>query len=90
MADTAASTLLQWETTHFSEDPVGHGTGVLVRKSESGTVRLVRTTCKDLSKHGSEQSLYQPAFYSIFVYQPLPASLLQHICIPAFYSIFVI
>ena len=61
MADTAASTLLQWETTHFSEDPVGHGTGVLVRKSESGTVRLVRTACKALSKHGSEQSgVYQP------------------------------
>ena len=41
MADTAASTLLQWETTHFSEDAVNHTTGVLVCKSESGTVRLV-------------------------------------------------
>ena len=41
MADTAASTLLQWETTHFSEDAVNHATGVLVCKSESGTVRLV-------------------------------------------------
>ena len=56
MADTAASTLLQWETTHFSEDPVSHATGLLVRKSESGTVGLVRTACKELSKHGSEQS----------------------------------
>ena len=36
--DNYTSTLLQRETTHFSEDPVGHGTGVLVRKSESGTV----------------------------------------------------
>ena len=61
MADTAASTLLQWETTHFSEDPINHSTGVLVHKSESGTVRLVRTACKALSKHGSEQSgIYQP------------------------------
>ena len=66
MADTAASTLLQWETTHFSEDPVGHSTGVLVHKSESGTVRLVQTACKALSKHGSEQSEY--------------ISLLQYIC----------
>ena len=41
MADTAASTLLQWETTHFSEDAVNHATGILVCKSESGTVRLV-------------------------------------------------
>ena len=41
MADTAASTLLQWETTLFSEDAVNHATGVLVRKSESGTVKLV-------------------------------------------------
>ena len=61
MADTAASTLLQWETTHFSEDPVNHATGVLVCKSESGTVRLVRTACKALSKHGRKQSgVYQP------------------------------
>ena len=41
MTDTAASTLLQWEITHFSEDPVSHATGVLVHESESGTVRLV-------------------------------------------------
>ena len=34
---------------------------VLVRKSESGIVRLIRTACKALSKHGSEQSgMYQP------------------------------
>ena len=59
--DTAASTLLQWETIHFSEDPVGHGTVVLVHKSESGAVRFVQTACKALSKHGSEQSgVYQP------------------------------
>ena len=59
MADAAASTLVQWEATHFSEDPAG--SGVLVRKSESGTVRLVRTACKALCKHGSEQSgVYQP------------------------------
>ena len=40
--DNYTSTLLQRETTHFSaEDPVGHGTGVLVRKSESGTVNCL-------------------------------------------------
>ena len=58
MADTAASTLLQWEKAHFSEDPAG--SGVLVRKSESDIIRLVCTSCKALSKHGSEQSgVYQ-------------------------------
>ena len=50
--------MLQWEATHFSEDPVG--AGVLVCKSESGTVRLIRTACKAFSKHGFEQSgVYQ-------------------------------
>ena len=58
IADVSSSTLLQWEATHFSEDPAG--AGVLVRKSESGTVRLIRTACKAFSKHGCEQSgVYQ-------------------------------
>ena len=54
MADTAASTLLQWEKAHFSEHPAG--SRVLVCKSESGIIRLMCTSCKALSKHGSEQS----------------------------------
>ena len=58
IADVSSSTLLQWEATHFSEDPAG--AGVLVRKSESGTLRLIRTACKAFSKHGCEQSgVYQ-------------------------------
>ena len=61
MADTASSTLLQWELSHF-EGSVGAATlfgGV--KKSESGIIRLVRTACKALCKHGSEQSgVYQP------------------------------
>ena len=58
MADAAASTLLQWEATHFSADPTS--SSVSVRKSESGIVRLVCTACKALSKHGSEQNgVYQ-------------------------------
>ena len=60
MADTASSTLHQWETSHFGHCSGGSQLGpgpVLVRKSESGTVRLIRTVCK----HGSEQSgVYQP------------------------------
>ena len=59
MADTASATLCQWETTHFEGAPVQ--TCVLKRKSESGIVRLIRTACKVLSKHGSEQSgVYLP------------------------------
>ena len=58
MADTAASVLCQWEATTLVS---ATGSGVIVRKSESGTVRLVRTACKALSKHGSEQcGVYQP------------------------------
>jgi len=57
MADTAASVLCHWEATTVLSDA---GSGVIVKKSESGTVRLIRTACKALSKHGSEQSgVYQ-------------------------------
>ena len=62
MADVASSTLLQWELTHF-EGTVGAAAlfGSTTRQSESGIVRLVRTACKALCKHGSEQSgVYQP------------------------------
>ena len=61
MADTAASTLLEWETNHFEDSGKPAGPSVLANKSESGTVRLIRTACKALSKHGSEQSgVFQP------------------------------
>ena len=66
MADTTASVLCQWESTTVTATA---GSGVIVRKSESGTVRLVRTACKALSKHGSEQS---------GVYQPFTTFLLSH------------
>ena len=62
MADTASSTLLQWELTHF-EETIGAATLLVhnIKKSESGITCLVRTACKALSKHGSEQSgVYQP------------------------------
>ena len=61
MADTTSSTLLQWESTHF-DSPVGAVASVITAsKSEAGTVRLVRTTCKAMCRHGSEQSgVYQP------------------------------
>ena len=62
MADVASSTLLQWELTHF-EGTVGAAAlfSSATRQSESGIVRLIRTACKALCKHGSEQSgVYQP------------------------------
>ena len=60
MADCASSTLLQWESTHFDGN-VPPNRHVLVRKSEPGAIRLIRTACKALSRHGSEQSgVYQP------------------------------
>ena len=52
MAGTAAFVLCHWEAATVTSTI---GSGVIVRKSESDTVRLVRTACKALSKHGSEQ-----------------------------------
>ena len=61
MADTASSTLLRWEAIHFEESPSQPSGSKFTQKSESGSVRLIRTACKALSKHGSEQSgVYQP------------------------------
>ena len=64
MADVASSSLLQWELTHF-EGTVGAAALFIIssatRQPESGIVRLIRTACKALCKHGSEQSgVYQP------------------------------
>ena len=61
MADATSSTLIQWEHTHF-DAPVGAAASVITAsKSEAGTVRLVRTTCKAMCRHGSEQAgVYQP------------------------------
>ena len=53
MANTTASVLCQWEATTVTSTT---GSGVIARKSKAGTVRLVRTACKALCKHGSEQS----------------------------------
>ena len=53
IADVAASTLEQWESAHFEGNPPFQSK--FSRKSESGTVRLIRTACKALSKHGNEQ-----------------------------------
>jgi len=66
MADTASSVLCHWEAANVTSTI---GSGVIVQKSESGTVQLVRTACKVLSKHGSEQS---------GVYQSFTAFLLSH------------
>ena len=62
MADTTSSSLLTWEKTHF-ETPVGAAAAIhgVNQTSESGIIRLVRTACKALGRHGNEQSgVYQP------------------------------
>ena len=62
IADVAASTLVQWESSHFEgNSPVR---SKFACKSESGTVRLIRTACKVLSKHGNEQCGVYQAFTS--------------------------
>lgn len=56
MADQADKTLKEWEKVQFGAEKVGaaalpeNATG-----PESGTIRLVRTMCKAMEKHGSEQ-----------------------------------
>ena len=61
MADTASSTSLQWEPTLFEETIGAAPLFGSIKKSESGIILLVRTACKALSKHESEQSgVYQP------------------------------
>ncbi|XP_065893139.1 uncharacterized protein [Dysidea avara] len=61
MADTASSALLQWEQAHFEECVGASALPNSFKKSESGVIRLVRTACKALCKHASEQSgVYQP------------------------------
>lgn len=58
MADQADKTLKEWEKVQFGAEKVGaaalpeNATG---RYSSSGTIRLVRTMCKAMEKHGSEQ-----------------------------------
>ena len=64
MADVVSSVLLQWETMHFAESVGAAAHSMYVRKSESGVVRLVRTACKALCRHGSEQSGVYQSFTS--------------------------
>ena len=61
MADTTSKTLLHWESAHFDSTVGSTRTGAGFPSSESGVVRLIRTTCKAMGRHGSEQSgVYQP------------------------------
>ena len=58
MADTASSTLHQWESTIF-EEPVGAAaipSQYKCSQNEAGTVRTIRTACKALQRHGSAKS----------------------------------
>jgi len=58
MVDAA---LLQREQSHFEESVGAAALSNTYKKSESGIIRLVRTACKALCKHASEQSgVYQP------------------------------
>ena len=63
MANSASSALLRWEIAHF-DGAADTASCVIRRKNESGIVRSVRTACKALSKHGSEQSGVYQSFIS--------------------------
>ncbi len=67
LADTTAAMLLQLESTHC-ESSIPPSGSVIVRKSEPGIIRTIRTACKALSKHGCEQS-------GVYMYQPFTAFL---------------
>ena len=66
MADVASSALLRWEISHFN-GATDTTSCVIRRKGESGIVCSVRTACKALSKHGSEQSGVYQSFTSYLV-----------------------
>ena len=56
MADQADETSKEWEKLQFGGEKVrAAALSVLATGSESGTIRLVRTMCKAMGKHGSEQ-----------------------------------
>ena len=58
LADTAASTLMEWEDLQFKE-PVGAAAairGAIALSKESGTVRLIHIACKAFQKRGCEKS----------------------------------
>jgi len=58
LADTAGAVQLEWEKN--CSETITISPHVLVQKSESDTIRLIRTACKAFSKHGSEKSgVYQ-------------------------------
>ena len=63
MANTASSTLLQWEIAHFENSVSAATLFDSSKKSESGIIRLIRTACKALSKHGSEQTWSAPTIH---------------------------
>ena len=61
LADTTSSSLLRWESAHFESSVGAAATVINVNKSESGIVRLIRTTCKAMCRHANEQTgVYQP------------------------------
>ena len=73
MADTVSSVLLRWESAHFDKSVGAAVFCAFVKKTESGVVRLVRTACKVLCKHGSEQSgVYQVKNQMVSRETPLP------------------
>lgn len=56
MTDQADKTLKEWEKLQFDGEKVGAAAMPgIATGSESGTIRLVRTVCKAVEKHGSEQ-----------------------------------
>ena len=62
LTDQAAEALTQWEKGCFEGGKAGAAEfGSAYDRKECGTVRLVRTVCKAMSKHGSEQAgVYAP------------------------------
>eukprot|EP00117_Sycon_ciliatum_P036187 scpid41604/ scgid27282/ len=65
MAETVSETLKVYENLHFGGNAAGAAllpANPARTSKESGVVRLVRTSCKALEKHGSEQSGYPEDF----------------------------
>jgi len=88
MADTASSALLQWEQAHFEECVGASALPNAFKKTESGVIRLVRTACKALCKHASEQSGIYQLFISFLKSKGVKRNPLMSFCGNCFNIIF--
>ena len=64
LADQTEASLKAWDRLLYDDRPVGSLANGGYSKGESGTLRLIRTTCKAVQTHGCEKSGRISDFYT--------------------------